>query len=107
MESERQCDIYSESTLTNNLKPFASLVSVCLKRLIYFILRKIQILKMTRSGKIIEKPHFAHSFTVILALIIHHAPTSVKWSIEVPTNLRIWTVFFWDYVLLIKNGVLL
>ena len=30
----------------------------------------------------LEKPHFAHSFTVILVLITHHALTSVKRSIE-------------------------
>ena len=26
------------------------------------------------SGEIVEKPHFARSFTVILALITHHVP---------------------------------
>ena len=37
---------------------------------------------MKNSGEIVEKTHFAHSFTVILALITYHDPTIMKWSIE-------------------------
>ena len=36
---------------------------------------------MERSGEIVVKPNFAHSFTVVLALTIHYAPTTVKGSI--------------------------
>ena len=36
---------------------------------------------MKNSGEIVEKPHFAHSFTEILATITHHAPAIVKGSI--------------------------
>ena len=37
---------------------------------------------LKNSGEIVEKLYFAHSFTVSFALITHHAPTIVKWSIS-------------------------
>ena len=37
--------------------------------------------EIEKFGKNRRKPHFAHSFTVILVLITHRAPTSVKGSI--------------------------
>ena len=52
------------------------------KTFLLLLHEKSRVLKMKNLGEIVEKPHFAHAFTVILALINYHAPSNMKWSIE-------------------------
>ena len=51
-----------------------------------------------------EKPHFAHSFTVILALITYHAPTTMVGSMFLLRSvLECWTCINYSLPLLSSN----
>ena len=70
--------LYIFGKYSKNVQLFASLLSIFLKHLSYSrFLQKIQNLEMKNSRDLVEKPHFAHSFTVILALITYHSSTVV------------------------------
>ena len=71
---------------SNNLQPIATLVSMCLKHILIFILRKCLNLKLKSSGGIIKKTfRFPPLSCLVLVLITHDAITSVKWSICYPS----------------------
>ena len=57
---------------------FSPFISLSLENILTYTTQEVKSLELKNSGEIVEKLHFAHSFTVILVLITHHATSSAK-----------------------------
>ena len=66
---------------SSNLRPITPVIGIYLENKLTFTPREVQSLKLKNSGEIVEKTSFCSLIHLILALITHHAPTIVKWSI--------------------------